>query len=123
MKNCEFEVAPHGNRKHRKKPFYPTSKSTLESMKDELVHSAPSVAFKKIVRESGRLLRAQNPGELPRSRKQMYDQKLNSRKADDIEEILLYSEQKDGDSLILEHHDVPEDLWILVEKHICQDLS
>ena len=103
-------------------PFYPTSKSTLESMKDELRHSAPSVAFKKIVSESGGLMRAQNPGELPKSSKQMYDLKYNSRKADDIAELLFYSKQKDGESLILEHHDVPEDVWILGKKHMCQDL-
>lgn len=54
----------------------------------------------------------------------MYDLKFNSRKANDIEEHFLYSKQKDGDSLILEHHDVLEDLWILGKKqHMYQDLS
>lgn len=53
----------------------------------------------------------------------MYDLKFNSRKANDIEEHFLYSKQKDGDSLILEHHDVL-DLWILGKKqHMYQDLS
>lgn len=54
----------------------------------------------------------------------MYDLKFNSRKANDTEEHFLYSKQKDGDSLILEHHDVLEDLWILGKKqHMYQDLS
>lgn len=71
--NCEevqFEVTPHGNRKHGKKPFYATKMSTMEAMKEELSHSAPSVAFKKVSSEAGGVLTVQNPGELPRSRKQ-----------------------------------------------------
>lgn len=122
--NCEevkFEVTTHGNGKYGKKPFCPT-KSTMEAIKEELSHSAPSVAFKKVTSDSGGALKAQNPGELPRSTQQIYDLKSNMRKTDEIEELLIYSKQKD-DTIILEHHDVPEDLWILSKKHMCQDLS
>ena len=124
-KNCEklqFEVASHGNRKHGKKPFYPTNKSTMEVMKEELSHNAPAVAFKKVTSASGGALTAQNPGELPRSRQQIYDLKYKLRKTDEIEELLLYSKQKEK-PIIIEHHDVPEDLWIIGKKHLCQDLS
>ena len=122
--NCEevkFEVTTHGNRKYGKKPFYPTKKSTMGAIKEELSHSAPSVAFKRVTSDSGGALKAQNTGELPRSRQQIYDLKSKMRKTDEIEELFIYSKQKD-DTIILEHHDVPEDLWILGKKHMCQDL-
>ena len=124
-KNCEklqFEVESHGNRKHGKKPFYPTNKSTMEVMKEELSNSAPAVAFKKVASASGGALTARNPGELPRSRQQMYDLKYKLRKTDEIEELLVYSKQME-EPIIIEHHDVPEDLWIIGKKHMCQDLS
>ena len=44
-------------------------------------------------------------------------------KLDQVDELLLYSKQKD-ETVVLEHHDVPaEDLWILGKPHMCQDLS
>ena len=52
----------------------------------------------------------------------MYDLKFKMRKTDEMEELLLYSKLKE-DQIILEHHDVPEDLGILGKKHMCQDLS
>ena len=94
----------------------------MEAIKAELSHSAPSVAFKKVTSDSGGALKVQNLGELPRSRQQIYDLKSKMRKTDEIEELLIYSKQKDH-TIIIEHHDVPEDLWILGKKHMCQDLS
>jgi len=44
------------------------------------------------------------------------------RKTDEIEELLIYSKQKNH-TIVLEHHRVPEDQWILGKKHMCQDLS
>ena len=61
-----FHVQPHGNRKHGKKPFYPTHKSTLEAMKAELKENPPAVAFRRGSNASGGILRARQPGELPR---------------------------------------------------------
>ena len=43
-------------------------------------------------------------------------------KSDQVDELLLYSKQKD-ETVVLENHDVPEDLWILGKPHMCQDLS
>ena len=74
-----FDVAPHGNRKHGKKPFFPTQKSTLDAMKAELSENAPSVAFRKVYNASGGMLGAQQPSQLPRSREQLYDLKDKSK--------------------------------------------
>ena len=117
-----FDVAPHGNRKHGKKPFYPTQKSTLDAMKAELSEHAPSVAFRKVSNASGGMLGAQQPGQLPRSREQLYDLKRKAKTEDQVDELLLYSKSKD-EPFIIEHHDVREDLWVLGKGHMSRDLS
>jgi len=117
-----FDVAPHGNRKHGKKPFYLTKKSTLDAMKAELSEHAPSVAFRKVSNASGGILGAQQPGQLPRSREQLYDLKRKTKTEDQVDELLLYSKSKD-EPFIIEHHDVPEDLWVLGKAHMSRDLS
>ena len=65
---------------------------------------------------------SQNQGQLPRSRQQLYDLKFKMNKSDQINELPLYSKQKD-ETVVLEHQDVPEDLWILGKPHMYQDLS
>ena len=117
-----FHVQPHGNRRHGKKPFYPTHKSTLEAMKAELKENAPAVAFRRVSNVSGGILRARQPGELPRSTEQLYDLKRKSKSADEVDELLLHSKNSD-EPLILEHHDIPEDLWVLGKPHMSRDLS
>ena len=52
----------------------------------------------------------------------MYDLKYKSKKTDEADERLQYSKHKE-ESIILEHHDVPEDLWVLGKKHMTDDLS
>lgn len=94
-----FDVAPHGNRKHGKKnPFYQTQKSTLGTMKAELSGHAPSVAFRKVSNASDGMLGAQPPGQLPRSREQLYDLKCKAKTEDQVDELLLYSKSKDEPS-------------------------
>ena len=80
-----FDVAPHGNRKHGKKTFYPTQKSTLDAMKAELSENAPSVAFRKVSNASGGMFGAQQPGQLPRSREQLYDLKRKAKTGDQVD--------------------------------------
>ena len=43
-------------------------------------------------------------------------------KADHVDELLLYVKHTE-ESIILEHHDMPEDLWVLGKPHMCHDLS
>ena len=62
------------------------------------------------------------PGELPRARQQMYDLKYKAAKTDHVDELTLHAKHKE-ENIILEHHDVPEDLWVLGKSHICKDLS
>lgn len=66
---CEevnFNVPPHGNSKSGKTPFYPTQKSTMETIKRELGSCSASVALKNVSVASGGVLGAREPGELPR---------------------------------------------------------
>lgn len=122
---CEqvaFEVPSHGNCKKKGKSFYPTKKSTMSSLKKELTSSAPVVAYKKVSSAVGGVLGARNPGELPRSKQQLYDLQKKGKKVDDVDELLQYAKHAEV-PLVLEHHDVPEDLWILGKPHMTRDLS
>ena len=94
----------------------------MEAMKRKLSNNSPSVAFKNVVSESAGVMGAQNPGQLPRSRQQLYGLKFKMNKSDQEGELLLYSKQKD-ETVVLEHHDVPEDLLILGKPHMCQDFA
>ena len=42
----DFDIEPHGNRKHGNRPFYPTQKSTMVAMKEQLSGSSASQVFK-----------------------------------------------------------------------------
>lgn len=124
--NCEelvFDVAAHGNRKRGDKPFYPTQKSTMQAIKQELSMKSASGVYKTVCSSSGGIKSARQPGEFPRSRQQIYDLKSKlKRSADEVEELLLYSKILE-DPIVLEHHDIPEDLWVLGKQHMCNDLA
>ena len=94
----------------------------MEVMKRKLSNNSPSVAFKGVASESGGVMGAQNPGQLPRSRQQLYNLKFKMNKSDQVDELLLYSKQKD-ETVVLERHDVPEALWILGKSHMCLVLA
>ena len=124
-KNCEevsFNVRAHGNSKKSSKPFYPVKRSTLEALKKDITTKSPSVVYSNASTAAGGILGAREPGDLPRSRQQMYDLKYKSKKTDQVDELLQYSKHKE-EPIILEHHDVPEDLWVLGTKHMTNDLS
>ena len=125
--NCgevAFDVAPHGNRKKGEgKPFYPTQKSTMQAIKQELSMKPASRVFNMVSSSVGGILGARQPEQLPRSKQQLYDIKSKMKKSvDEVEELLLYAKSVE-DPIVLEHHDVPEDLWILGKEHMCNDLS
>ncbi|CAB4041563.1 Hypothetical predicted protein, partial [Paramuricea clavata] len=69
---------------------------------DEKCHDA--------VKSAGGIVRACEPGELPRSKRQVYDLNRNMKKTDQVDELLQYSKHRE-EAIVIEHHDVPEDLW------------
>lgn len=70
-----YDVPSHGNRKGKRKPYYPTEKNTIQAIKDELGCNSAAMAFRNVAVSAGGALGARDPGELPRSRKQVYDLK------------------------------------------------
>ena len=44
------------------------------------------------------------------------------RKVEEIDDLLQYTENSE-EPIVLEHHDVPEDLWVLAKPHMTTDLS
>ena len=120
----EFDVLPHGNRKHGNQPFYPTQQSTLGEIKSALRDgSSSAVVYNNVSRSNGGIMAVSHPGQIPRSRQQVYQCKQHlSSKYDDIEELLLYVQTKE-DTIVLDHQDLPEDLWVLGTQQMCADLQ
>ena len=108
--------------KSGKAPFYPTQKSTMKAIKTELASCLASVALKNVSDSSGGVLGAHKPGELPRSKKQLYDLKNKMKQVDQVDQLLQYAKHLE-EPIILEHHDVREDLWVLSKPHMTLDLS
>lgn len=76
-----------------------------------------------VASSAGCILGARQPEQLPRSKQQFYDIKPKMRRSvDEVEELLLYSRSMD-DPIVLEHHDLPEDLRVLGKQLMCNDLS
>ena len=74
-KEVEFQVPSHGNRKNSSLLFYPSQKSTLSEMKKGLSSATPSTVYNRCISDNGGTLKATNPGQLPRSRQQLYQMK------------------------------------------------
>ena len=65
---------------------------------------------------------AKSAGELPRSRKQVYDVQANSKRdLDPVEDLVVYARHKD-EKVVLRHEDMPFDLWVLGTDTMCNDL-
>ena len=44
------------------------------------------------------------------------------KKTDQVDELLQYSKHRE-EAIVIEHHDVPDDLWVLGKSHMTNDLS
>ena len=119
----DFKVQSHGNKKkNTSTPFYPTAKSTMQAIKVQLKEKPPSQAFKAVSGMAGGPAGAKSAGELPRSRKQVYDVQANSKRdLDPVEDLIVYARHKD-EKVVLRHEDMPLDLWVLGTDIMCKDL-
>lgn len=97
VKEVELQVLPYGNAKRTKNvPFYPTAKSTMEDIKNQLKQKPSMEVYKVVSRSAGGPSGANTAGELPRSRKQIYDLQFNSkREKDPVDDLLLYARHKE----------------------------
>ncbi len=113
--DCEkvkFTVLPHGNRKHGSMPYYPIQPSVLHRIKDGVfISNASSMIYSNLIQEAGGYLNARQPSELPRGKQQVYMMKAKVNQGKQDEDLLAYLRQL-KEPVILQHHDVPEDLWI-----------
>lgn len=123
VKEVKLQVLPHGNAKRTKNvPFYPTAKSTMEAIKDQLKQKPSMEVYKVVSRSAGGPSGANTVGELPRSQKQIYDLQFNSkREKDPVDDFLLYARHKE-DKIVLRHEDMPLDLWVLGTEVMCHDI-
>ena len=94
----------------------------MEAIKNELSSKSPAVAHRSVCDFAGGVFVAEQPGQLPRLRRQMYDLKHKMSKTDQVDELLLYVKHTEK-PLVLEHHDVPEDFWVFAMPHMCIDLA
>ena len=118
-----FTVKPHGNRKYGSRPYQPTQKSTLNRIRDKISQNqSAGIIYNDLIRENGGPLE-NKAGSLPCSRQQIYDMKsMQTSAVDKVEELLSYA-QKSDHQIVLDHKDIPEDLWVLGTKEMCTDLS
>lgn len=65
-------LTSHGNSKDDSKVFYPTTKSTLQSLKDLCKEMNPSNAYDAVHRGSGDIMSVRSISEEPRDKKQAY---------------------------------------------------
>ena len=92
-------------------------------MKQKVGNNAPSQVYKAAYDKAGGSSQARTPGTLPRSRKQVYDLQFRANKENDpVEDLLVYARMKD-DTVVLRHEDLPNDLWVLGTKVMCNDLG
>ena len=94
----------------------------MNAIKDNLTSKSPAVAFMDAVKTAGGIVGAREPGELPRSKRQVYDLNRNMKKTDQVDELLQYLKHGE-EAIVIEHHDVPEDLWVLGKSRMTNDLS
>ena len=90
----EFQVPSHGNRKNSSLPFCPSQKSMLNEMKKGLSSATPSTVYNRCISDNGGALKATNPGQLPRSRQQLYQMKYEKVRREDGEELLVYAKKQ-----------------------------
>ncbi|PFX19291.1 hypothetical protein AWC38_SpisGene16304 [Stylophora pistillata] len=86
-----FQVQSHRNRKKSTNtPFYPTAKSTLQALRDQLKEKPLSQAFNVVSSMTGGPTGAKSAGELPRSRKQVNDVQAHSKRdMDPVEDLVV----------------------------------
>lgn len=110
----DFKVQSHSNeKKNTSTHFYPTAKSTMEAIKVQLKEKPPSQTFKAVSGMAGGPAGAKSPGELPRSRKQIYDVQANSKRdLDPVEDLVVYAR----------HEDMLLDLRVLGTDTMCNNL-
>jgi hypothetical protein len=119
-----LEVCPHGNSKAKRNvPFYPTACSTLNAIKEELKEKPLAQTYQAVSDRVGGITGAKTVGELPQSRKQVYDLQSNSKIGKDpVDELLLYAQYKE-EKVVLHHKDMPLDLLILGTETMCQNVG
>lgn len=117
----EFEVKSHGSSKE-KKPFFPCEKSVLNTIKERVAKQPASTVYEDVKKEAGGPSKAKNIGQLPRSRQQVYHlSHLHKAAIDPIDELLKYAKETE-EKIVISHHDLPEDLWILGTDQMSKDL-
>ena len=119
----EFQVLSHGNsRRGSTKPYYPTSKSMLQEIKQQVTKQPQAHVYKVVKEQGGGPSRARSPGVLPRSRKQIYNISAQAKNAvDPVDDLLVYARLKEQ-KVVLRHQDMPTDLWVLGTDVMCRDL-
>ena len=63
----------------------------MEAIKREVASNSASVALNNVSASAGGILIAHKPGQLPRSKQQLYDLKNKMKKADQVNKLLQYA--------------------------------
>ena len=70
--DVNFEVKSHGTAK-KDKPFFPSEKSLLHTMKEKVTKEPSRTVYEDVQHKASGHTKADNIGQLPRSRQQVYN--------------------------------------------------
>ena len=132
--NVNFEVKSHSAAK--KQTFFPCEKSLLNTLKERVTKEPARTVYEDEKKKAGRPSKAENIGQLPRSRQQVYNlsqlprsrqqvynlSHLHKLSTDPVDELLKYAKETE-ERIVISHHHFPEDLWILGTDQMCKDLT
>lgn len=92
-------------------------------MKERVTKEPARTVYEDEKKKAGGPSKAENIGQLPRSRQQVYNlSHLHKLSTDPVDELLKYAKETE-ERIVISHHDFPEDLWILGTDKMCKDLT
>ena len=122
----ELHAKPRGNSKgcsSRNKSFYPSQKSLLTDLKQQVNELKLSQILKNNRENVGGNTNASTPREVIREQRQIYDAKRSAKKdTDPVDELLIFARASE-EEIVLCHVDYPADAWVLGNSQMCNNLT
>ena len=121
----EYTVEAHGNSKSGGS-FYPLKKTTLGKIEKRLLDE--KIKASEIYKELSGQEAGPDFGDLPRSKRQIVKKACSlgvsnqSTPAFEVEAILAYDNELEGNGIIWSHNDIPNDMWVLGTKRMADSL-
>lgn len=94
----------------------------MEQIRNNLPITPPALIYQNLLNEKVGIVCASQPEEIPRGKEQIYDMKRKMKVSNSSEELIAYLQHSE-EPAILQHYDIPEDLWVFGTQQMCADLT